>query len=43
MIHINIAALARLRGIRHPHRHLIKAGISDKVAREYLRGKMTGW
>jgi DNA-binding Xre family transcriptional regulator len=39
MIHLNITALAKLRGMRHPHRQLVHAGISDKVARDYLKGK----
>ena len=39
MIVLNIYNLCRLRGIAHPHKALYNAGISKKVAHEYLSGK----
>lgn len=38
MIILNIHNLCRLRGIAHPQKALVQAGISQKVAHEYLKG-----
>ncbi|NNV53962.1 helix-turn-helix domain-containing protein [Limnovirga soli] len=38
MLVLNIKNLCRLRGIPHPQKALIQAGISDKVATQYLKG-----
>jgi DNA-binding Xre family transcriptional regulator len=39
MIVINVKQLCKLRGIKHPHVALKKAGISHYIASEYLSGK----
>ncbi|MCG3167359.1 MAG: hypothetical protein POELPBGB_03149 [Bacteroidia bacterium] len=39
MVQLNIKELCRARGFRHPHATLTKAGISNKVAIDMLKGK----
>jgi DNA-binding Xre family transcriptional regulator len=39
MITLNIYSLCKLRGIKYPLKTLVKAGISQQVAYEYLKGK----
>ncbi len=39
MIVLNIHQLCKLRGIKHPHAALTKAGISNTVASDYLKPK----
>lgn len=39
MITLNIQNLCRLRGVVHPHKALMQAGISQKLATEYLKGQ----
>ena len=39
MIVLNIRELCKLRGIKHPHAALTKAGISNTVATDYLKKK----
>lgn len=39
MIVLNIYSLCRLRGIIHPFKALTHAGISHRVAQQYLSGK----
>jgi DNA-binding Xre family transcriptional regulator len=39
MVQLNIKELCRSRGFRHPHAALTKAGISNHVAIDMLKGK----
>ena len=39
MIRLRIKQLMKERGILHPHKELMAAGISDRVAGKYLKGE----
>ena len=41
MLLLNIVSLARLRGITRPHKSMVQAGISSKIATEYIKGNKT--